>query len=166
MILQSTLESTASVPWGASLSPAKQIRSRLAPALLGQSCLPKSDKNISVKTIQLNIPLLLFQDSLKYLKSVKEADILRLPLCFLLFLHYFPLPSSLLPSFDLETKKTHSNFDWGKRKRSKGGHGEHKKSPACRDGEAGGELRQTDEFGGEGQTQRISEIEKGKEVPR
>lgn len=163
------LESTANFPRGASLSPAKQTRSRLAPALLGQSCLPKSDKNISVKTIQFNIPLLLFQDSLKYFKSVKElrceADILRLPLCFLLFLHYFPLPSSLLPSFDLETKKTHSNFDWGKRKWSKGGHGEHKKRPACRDGEAGGKLRKTNAFGGEGQTQRISEIEKGKEVP-
>lgn len=84
--------------------------------------------------------------------DVKQTS--SVPLCFLLLHLLFSFPS-LPPSFDLETKeKTYGNFYLGKSKRRKGGHGQHKKSPACRNGEA--ERDPTNQTRGKGQTQRTS----------
>lgn len=57
----------------------------------------------------------------------------------------------------------YGNFYLGKRKWRKGGHGQHKKSPTCRNSEAERDLRSQINFGGNGQTQRTLEINRKEE---
>lgn len=141
MELKSMLESMANSLQELILSPDKEFFTQ------HQLCWVwgASDNNITVKTIQLNVPLL-FKSSKNVLGQQKNMDAKQTSsvphLCFQLFnlLFFLSFPSSLPPldppSFDLQTKeKKYGNFYLGKRKWRKGGHRLHKKSPGCRNGE-------------------------------